>query len=88
MSLWQFRTWLGCSDSTKCAGEQARLNTVFDPLRQLVFGTERRQGELLDEVVGGRSLITDSDQGRSFQAFYDLLLSKRRSARSGSRERA
>ncbi|WP_333716333.1 DUF3375 domain-containing protein [Gordonia sp. (in: high G+C Gram-positive bacteria)] len=33
------------------------------------------KGELLDEVVGSRNLISDSDQGRSFQAFYDLLLS-------------
>ena len=69
-------------------GTESRLNTVFDPLRQLVFGTERRQGNLLDEVVDWRSLITDSGQGRSFQAFYDLLLSQWRSACSGSRERA
>jgi hypothetical protein len=33
---------------------------------------------LLDEVLGDRDAITDSDQGRSFQAFYDFLLSPER----------
>jgi hypothetical protein len=33
---------------------------------------------LLDDVLGSRELISDSDQGRSFQAFYDLLLSQQR----------
>lgn len=36
------------------------------------------KGELLTELVGTRSRIDDSDQGRSFQAFYDLLLSQTR----------
>jgi len=32
------------------------------------------KGELLDEILGGRRGIADSDQGKSFQAFYDFLL--------------
>ena len=34
------------------------------------------KGELLDEVVGSRNLISDSDQGRSFQGLlHDLRFS-------------
>ena len=36
------------------------------------------KGELLDDVLGSRETIADSDQGRSFQAFYDFLLSQAR----------
>lgn len=36
------------------------------------------KGELLADLVGSRSEITGSDQGRSFQAFYDFLLSEAR----------
>ena len=36
------------------------------------------KGELLAELVGNRSEITGSDQGRSFQAFYEFLLSESR----------
>jgi Protein of unknown function (DUF3375) len=34
--------------------------------------------ELLDDVLGSRETIAGSDQGRSFQAFYDFLLSRAR----------
>ena len=33
------------------------------------------RAQLLDDVLGSRSSIAESDQGRSFQAFYDFLLS-------------
>lgn len=36
------------------------------------------KGELLEGLVGDRTDITASDQGRSFQAFYDFLLSQTR----------
>jgi len=36
------------------------------------------KGELLADLVGSRSDITASDQGRTFQAFYDFLLSDAR----------
>ncbi|WP_264990778.1 DUF3375 domain-containing protein, partial [Mycobacterium kiyosense] len=38
------------------------------------------KGELLADLVGSRSQITGSDQGRSFQAFYEFLLSEARQA--------
>lgn len=36
------------------------------------------KGELLAELIGSRSQIAASDQGRSFQAFYEFLLSQSR----------
>jgi len=47
-------------------------------LRERIAGWEGPKGALLDEAVGGRALIAESDQGRSFQAFYDFLLSHQR----------
>lgn len=47
-------------------------------LRERIAGFDGGKGELLDVVLGDRDTITDSDQGRSFQAFYDFLLSPRR----------
>jgi Protein of unknown function (DUF3375) len=47
-------------------------------LRERITTWGGGKGQLLDEVVGDRSHITDSDQGRSFRAFYDLLLSPTR----------
>ena len=38
----------------------------------------RFKGELLDDVVATRSGIAESDQGRSFRAFYELLLTAER----------
>lgn len=47
-------------------------------LRQQIAGWEGTKGELLDDVIGTRDSIAESDQGRSFQAFYDFLLSQAR----------
>jgi hypothetical protein len=44
-------------------------------LREQIAGWDGSKGELLDDVVTNRKGITESDQGRSFRAFYDLLLS-------------
>lgn len=44
-------------------------------LREQIAGWEGSKGELLDDVVTNRKGIAESDQGRSFRAFYDLLLS-------------
>lgn len=43
-------------------------------LREQIAAWSGSKGSLLDEVVGQRSNIADSDQGRSFQAFHDFLL--------------
>jgi hypothetical protein len=47
-------------------------------LREKVTGWQGSKGDLLDDVLGSRESITGSDQGRSFQAFYDFLLSSAR----------
>lgn len=49
-------------------------------LRAQIAGWSGSKGSLLDDALGSRSSITDSDQGRSFQAFYDFLLSQQRQA--------
>jgi Protein of unknown function (DUF3375) len=36
------------------------------------------KGTLVEEMIGGRDAIAESDQGRSFQAFWDFLLSRQR----------
>jgi len=47
-------------------------------LRQQIAGWTGTKGSLLDDVLGSRHSIAESDQGRSFQAFYDFLLSHER----------
>ncbi|MEO5837832.1 MAG: DUF3375 domain-containing protein [Acidimicrobiales bacterium] len=49
-------------------------------LREQIARWTGSKGELLDEVLGSRNSITESDQGRSFQSFYDFLLSHQRQA--------
>ncbi|MCB1290373.1 DUF3375 domain-containing protein [Mycolicibacterium sp.] len=46
--------------------------------REKIAGWEGSKGDLLADLVGSRSQIAGSDQGRSFQAFYDFLLSEAR----------
>ena len=36
------------------------------------------KGTLVEQIIGGRDAIAESDQGRSFQAFWDFLLSRQR----------
>ena len=47
-------------------------------LREKITGWRGGKGELLDDVLGSRETIADSDQGRSFDAFYTFLLSQSR----------
>lgn len=46
--------------------------------REKIAGWEGGKGDLLAELVSSRTDIAGSDQGRSFQAFYDFLLSEDR----------
>ncbi len=46
--------------------------------RERITVWEGSKGELLADLVGSRSEITGSDQGRSFQGFYEFLLSQSR----------
>lgn len=57
---------------------EANFRGLDRTLRARIAGWQGSKGELLDEVVGNRNTIADSDQGRSFQAFYDFLLSHER----------
>ena len=47
-------------------------------VRERIALWEGSKGELLQEIMGERDAISDSDQGRSFRAFWDFLLSSRR----------
>jgi hypothetical protein len=49
-------------------------------LRVQIASWTGAKGELLDEVLSSRGSITESDQGKSFGAFYDFLLSADRQA--------
>lgn len=46
--------------------------------RELIASWDGSKGDLLSELVHGRADISESDQGKSFQAFYDFLLSESR----------
>lgn len=46
--------------------------------RERIATWDGAKGELLADLVGTRSEITQSDQGHSFQAFYEFLLSEAR----------
>lgn len=54
---------------------EANFRALDRELRARIAAWDGAKGELLDEVLGSRNSIADSDQGRSFQAFYDFLLS-------------
>ena len=47
-------------------------------VREKITLWEGAKGALLDEIMGERDAIGDSDQGRSFRAFWDFLMSSRR----------
>ncbi len=47
-------------------------------VRERIALWEGSKGELLEEIMGERDAIADSDQGRSFRAFWDFLMSSSR----------
>lgn len=47
-------------------------------VRARIAAWDKGRGALLDEIFGERDVITDSDQGRSFSAFWDFLMSEER----------
>jgi hypothetical protein len=57
---------------------EANFRALDRDLRERITGWAGSKGELLDDVLGSRSSIAESDQGRSFHAFYDFLLSHER----------
>jgi len=46
--------------------------------REKIAKWEGGKGALLDEILGDRDVIADSDQGKSFRAFWDFLMSSER----------
>ena len=44
--------------------------------REKIAGWDGSKGDLIEELVGDRHAIAASDQGRSFQAFHEFLLSR------------
>lgn len=47
-------------------------------VRERIARWEGSKGALLEEIMGERDAIADSDQGRSFHAFWDFLMSSSR----------
>lgn len=54
------------------------FRTLDRSVREKVAKWEGGKGKLLEEIMGRRDAIVDSDQGKSFQAFWDFLMSSRR----------
>ncbi len=47
-------------------------------VRERIALWEGAKGALLDDILGARDAIADSDQGKSFRAFWDFLMSQAR----------
>lgn len=47
-------------------------------VRERIALWDGAKGELLQDIMGERDLIAESDQGRSFRAFWDFLMSQSR----------
>lgn len=46
-------------------------------VREKIATWDGTKGALLEQIFGDRDVIVDSDQGKSFQAFWDFLMSSR-----------
>jgi flagellar motility protein MotE (MotC chaperone) len=57
---------------------EENFRTLDRKLRERIAAWQGAKGELLDDILGSRETIADSDQGKSFRAFYDFLLSQSR----------
>jgi hypothetical protein len=52
-------------------------------IRERIAQWDGSKGALLQDIMGERDAIAESDQGRSFRAFWDFLLSSRRQEELG-----
>jgi hypothetical protein len=57
-------------------------------VRERIALWDGSKGALLDNVFGARDAISDSDQGRSFRAFWDFLMSQDRQEELSTRMQA
>ena len=69
----QVRERIARWDGSQQVSEQASKNERENEKRY-----ESGRGALLQEIMGARDAITDSDQGKSFRAFWDFLMSQSR----------
>jgi len=56
------------------------FRTLDRETRELIATSDKPKGALLDEIFRDRDVIRDSDQGRSFQGFWELLMTPARQA--------
>ncbi len=54
------------------------FRTLDRKVRERIALWEGTKGALLEEIMGERDAIADSDQGKSFRAFWDFLMSQSR----------
>ena len=54
------------------------FRTLDRRVRERIALWEGAKGALLEEIMGERDAIADSDQGKSFRAFWDFLMSQSR----------
>ena len=57
---------------------EQNFRTLDRAARERIATWEGGKGDLLVEIFGQRDAIADSDQGRSFRAFWDFLMSPER----------
>jgi hypothetical protein len=57
---------------------ETNFRTLDRELRERISAWHGSKGALLDDVLGNHDSIAGSDQGKTFQAFYDFLLSPNR----------
>lgn len=57
---------------------EANFRALDRDVRERIAAWEGGKGRLLAQVMGERDAIADSDQGRSFRAFWDFLMSQQR----------
>lgn len=59
-------------------GVEHNFRQLDRKVRERIALWEGSKGELLEDIMGERDAIGDSDQGKSFRAFWDFLMSSRR----------
>jgi hypothetical protein len=57
---------------------EQNFRTLDRRVRERIALWEGSKGTLLEEIIGERDAIGDSDQGKSFRAFWDFLMSSSR----------
>ncbi len=57
---------------------EQNLRDLDRSMRERIATWDGGKGALLEEILGERDAIADSDQGRSFRAFWDFLMSPAR----------